>query len=249
MANTTRAQKSVEKSTETINATINNKEQDEKMAKLAAENAALQEMIAKLSERLDAMDKKDNKDTDRENSVSAVDSVDDIVEYPEPDANKQVKIMSMFYGSLNLNNNSNRSAGRILNFSKFGEIKSVLYHDLVDYVNNERKFAEEGYFYILDKAAVYHLGLTNEYNHLVDGDIVNHMMDYSGSELESIVSVMTDAQKDSIANLFADKLYHGKELDLNKIAIISKHLPVSIEQMVQEKKDFDERAKAAKKDD
>lgn len=247
MANTTRAQKSVEKSTESINATINTKEQDEKMAKLAAENAALQEMIAKLSERLDAMDKKDNKDT--ETSVKSVDNVDEIVEYPEPDANKQTKIMSMFYGSLNLNNNSNRSAGRILNFSKFGEIKSVLYHDLVDYVNNERKFAEEGYFYILDKAAVYHLGLTNEYNHLVDGDIVNHMMDYSGSELESIVSVMTDAQKDSIANLFADKLYHGKELDLNKIAIISKHLPVSIEQMVQEKKDFDERAKAAKKDD
>ena len=247
MANTTRAQKSVEKSTEIINATINNKEQEEKMAKLAAENAALQEMIAKLSERLDAMDKKDNKDT--ETSVKSVDAVDEIVEYPEPDANKQIKIMSMFYGSLNLNNNSNRSAGRILNFSKFGEIKSILYHDLVDYVNNERKFAEEGYFYILDKAAVYHLGLTNEYNHLVDGDIVNHMMDYSGSELESIVSVMTDAQKDSIANLFADKLYHGKELDLNKIAIISKHLPVSIEQMVQEKKDFDERAKAAKKDD
>ena len=164
------------------------------------------------------------------------------------DANKQIKIMSMFYGSLNLNNNSNRSAGRILTFQKFGEIKSVLYHDLVDYVNNERRFAEEGYFYILDKAAVYHLGLTNEYSHLVDGDIVNHMMDYSANELESIVSVMTDAQKESIANLFADKLYHGEELDLNKIAIISKHLPVGIEQMVQEKKDFDERAKAAKKD-
>lgn len=244
MANTTRTQKAVEKSTMPTHATINSKEQDEKMAKIAAENAALQEMIAKLSERLDAMDKK-SEETDEENLVPT----DNTGEYTEPDANKQIKIMSMFYGSLNISNNANRSAGRTLTFSKFGEIKSVLYHDLVDYVNNERKFAEEGYFYILDKAAVYHLGLTNEYNHLVDGDIVNHMMDYSGSELESIVSVMTDAQKDSIANLFADKLYHGKELDLNKIAIISKHLPVSIEQMVQEKKDFDERAKAAKKDD
>lgn len=242
MANTTRAQKSVTKTTDTT--TINNKEQDTKMEQLAAENAALQAMIAKLSARIDEMDKA--KEVCEEKA--ATDVVEDTAEYPEPDANKQIKIMSMFYGSLNLNNNSNRSAGRILTFHKFGEIKSVLYHDLVDYVNNERKFAEEGYFYILDKAAVYHLGLTNEYSHLVDGDIVNHMMDYSVNELESIVSVMTDAQKESIANIFADKLYRGEELDLNKIAVISKHLPVGIEQMVQEKKDFDERAKAAKKD-
>lgn len=242
MANTTRTQKSVTKATDTT--TINNKEQDAKMEQLAAENAALQDMIAKLSARLDEMDKAKEACGEK----IATDAVEDTSEYPEPDANKQIKIMSMFYGSLNLNNNSNRSAGRILTFHKFGEIKSVLYHDLVDYVNNERRFAEEGYFYILDKAAVYHLGLTNEYSHLVDGDIVNHMMDYSANELESIVSVMTDAQKESIANLFADKLYHGEELDLNKIAVISKHLPVGIEQMVQEKKDFDERAKAAKKD-
>ena len=94
----------------------------------------------------------------------------------------------------------------------------------------------------------FHLRKGDELELFVDGDIVNHMMDYSANELESIVSVMTDAQKESIANLFADKLYHGEELDLNKIAIISKHLPVGIEQMVQEKKDFDERAKAAKKD-
>ena len=145
MANTTRAQKSVTKTTDTT--TINNKEQDAKMEQLAAENAALQAMIAKLSARLDEMDKA--KEVCEEKA--ATDVVEDAAEYPEPDANKQIKIMSMFYGSLNLNNNSNRSAGRILTFHKFGEIKSVLYHDLVDYVNNERKFAEEGYFYILDK--------------------------------------------------------------------------------------------------
>lgn len=140
MANTTRAQKSATKTTDTT--TINNKEQDAKMEQLAAENAALQAMIAKLSARLDEMDKAKEACGEK----VATDEVEDTSEYPEPDANKQIKIMSMFYGSLNLNNNSNRSAGRILTFHKFGEIKSVLYHDLVDYVNNERRFAEEGYF-------------------------------------------------------------------------------------------------------
>lgn len=216
----------------------------EKMKKLEEENASMRELLAKLSARLDEMETE--KETVATNTTSINREVDVATDYPEPDANKQIKIMSMFYGSLNICNNQNRSVGRTLSFSKFGEIKSVLYHDLVDYVNTERRFAEEGYFYILDKAAVYHLGLTNEYTHLVDGDIVNHMMEYSNSDLESIVSTMTDAQKDSIANLFADKIYHGKEVDLNKIAIISKHLPVSIEQMVQDMHDFDERAKASK---
>lgn len=215
----------------------------EKMKKLEEENASMRELLAKLSARLDEMETKEQEaaptpSINREVAVAT--------DYPEPDANKQIKIMSMFYGSLNICNNQNRSVGRTLSFSRFGEIKSVLYHDLVDYVNTERRFAEEGYFYILDKAAVYHLGLTNEYTHLVDGDIVNHMMEYSNSDLDSIVSTMTDAQKDSIANLFADKIYHGKDVDLNKIAIISKHLPVSIEQMVQDMHDFDERAKATK---
>lgn len=245
MANTNRAQKSTAK---TVTTSAINKEQDAEKSQLAAENQTLKEMLSKLTERLDAMEKEreEAKTVAVSQVVNTIDGEND--EYAEPDANKQIKIMSMFYGSLNLSNNANRSAGRTLTFSKFGEVKSVLYHDLVDYVNNERRFAEEGYFYILDKAAVYHLGLTNEYTKLVDSDIVNHMMDYSVAELDSIASVMTDAQKESIANLFADKLYHGKELDLNKIAVISKHLPVSIEQMVQEKKDFDARAKAAKED-
>lgn len=200
--------------------------------KLKQENEELKKMLSELTEKID------NLSSNKNNEISEVSE-----EYPEPDANKQIKLISMFYGVLNLCNNSNRSAGRILTFSKFGEVKSVLYHDLVDYVNNERRFAEAGYFYILDKASVYHLGLTSEYEHLVDGDIVNHLMDYSVDELDSIVSIMTDVQKQSIADLFSDKLYHGNVMDLNKISIISKYLPVSIEQMVQEKKDFDERAK------
>lgn len=245
MANTNRTQKSTAK---TVTAPVINKEQDIEKSQLASENQMLKDMLAKLTERLDAMEKEQEeaKVVATSQSINAIDNETD--EYAEPDANKQIKIMSMFYGSLNLSNNANRSAGRTLTFSKFGEIKSVLYHDLVDYVNNERKFAEEGYFYILDKAAVYHLGLTNEYTKLVDRDIVGHMMEYSVDELDGIASVMTDAQKESISNLFADKLYRGESLDLNKIAVISKHLPVSIEQMVQEKKDFDERAKASKQD-
>ena len=245
MANTNRTQKATAKA---VVAPVINKEQDVEKAQLASENQILKDMLAKLTERLDAMEKEQEeaKAVATSQSIDVINNETD--EYAEPDANKQIKIMSMFYGSLNLSNNANRSAGRTLTFSKFGEIKSVLYHDLVDYVNNERKFAEEGYFYILDKAAVYHLGLTNEYTKLVDRDIVSHMMEYSVDELDGIASVMTDAQKESISNLFADKLYRGENLDLNKIAVISKHLPVSIEQMVQEKKDFDERAKASKKD-
>lgn len=241
MANTRTQKTAPVTTTEPVNSTA-----DAKMEQLLAENNAMKELLVKLSARLDAMDEKTEAVKE---AVTAPTMTVDTSEYPEPDANKQIKIMSMFYGTLNISDNINRSAGRTLTFTKFGEIKSVLYHDLVNYVNTERRFAEQGYFYILDKAAVYHLGLSNDYAHLVDGDIVNHMMDYNIGELDAIISVMTEAQKDSIANMFADKIYKGNNLDLNKIAVISKYIPVSIEQMVQEKRDFDARAKAANKQD
>ena len=201
--------------------------------KLAKENKELSESISTLMKQMQEL-------SDKINSQSTVanDSPED------PNANKQIKVMSMFYGELNLCNSINRSSGKIITFDKFGQIKSILYHDLVDYVNTERKFAEEGYFYILDKDAVYSLGLSPEYEKLASAEIMNNITTYSDTDVEAIVSVMPDAQRKSMCNIMADRMYHGLTYDLNKLNIIKNVTGIDIQAMANEKKEVAEKMKA-----
>ena len=167
---------------------------------------------------------------------------DDSLKYKEPDANKQVRLVSMYYGVLTLCNSANRNSAKTLKFSKFGEIKSVLYHDLVDYVNNEHKFAEQGYFYILDKAAVYYLGLSSEYEKLVSPEFINNIMSYTEVEIHDVVSTMTPVQQDNLVEVLSNRMFRGESMDMNKIDIINKITGKNIQNKVEEMKKFTDMA-------
>lgn len=210
---------------------------------LASKNAEMEKKIEELQQQLLLLMEENKTKKEQESNIeySYDNNISDEM-YEEPNANKQIKVMSMFFGTLNLCNNKNRTIGKILTFTKFGQIKSVLYHDLVDYVNNERKFAENGYFYILDKAAVYSLGLSTEYEKLVDANIINNILNYNLSEMEAIVSNMTEIQQRTLINVLSNRLYNGETLDMNKIEAINRITNCNIQNIVKEKKDFIERA-------
>jgi len=217
---------------------------DENIKALEAQNAELKNTVNELMSKIQVLlDDKAERET--HDKIVAADmpapKVEAVEHYDEPSANQQIKVMSMYYGTLNLCNSANRSAGKLLTFDKFGQVKSVLYHDLVDYVNNESKFAEQGLFYILDRAAVYSLGLSTEYNKLINKDIVDHITEYSDSDVRDIVGVMPNGQREALANVLADKLYAGVPLDRNKIAIISDVIGVDIQKKANDKKEFAER--------
>lgn len=220
---------------------------DENIKALEAQNAELKNTVNELMSKIQVLlDEKESQNKISEEDVSAPKS-EAVEHYDEPSANQQIKVMSMYYGTLNLCNSANRSAGKLLTFDKFGQVKSVLYHDLVDYVNNESKFAEQGLFYILDRAAVYSLGLSTEYSKLINKDIVDHITEYGDSDLRDIVTVMPNGQREALANVLADKLYAGIPLDRNKIAIISDIIGVDIQQKANDKKDFAQRNGMTKK--
>lgn len=229
--------KTTQENTKPDDVVVNSTTNDE-IEQIKKENEELKSNINILMEQMTKLLEKQNT-PETVSTTSTTDNVeDDGLEYPEPDANKQVRLVSMYYGSLTLCNSMNRNTARMLTFSKFGEIKSVLYHDLVDFVNNERKFAEAGYFYILDKAAVYHLGLSADYKKLVDVNFINNIMNYSDVEVHDIVSTMTTAQQDSLVEILADRMFNGQKMDMNKIDIISKITGKNIQNKVEEKKHF-----------
>lgn len=161
---------------------------------------------------------------------SALNSVPD---QPRPD--ELIKVMSLRYGVLNLNVNDHLA----LRLDKYCEIKPVLYSNLIDIVNQNRSFAEYGYFYILDDRAVYHLGLSNAYKSLVSGDIMNHIDEYSNEQIENILKNVRKEQKDTILYNLSLRLYNNEQVDVNKIKFIGDICGVDIFANVREMHNLD----------
>lgn len=209
----------------TINKT--NVEKDDKIKELEKKNQDLED---KLNQLIELMTTKNSENT--ENKINEKIEQTNLIEYEEPSPNKQVRVMSLCYGSLNLAESKGEKAR--LKFSKYGEIRPCLYSVLMNIVNNNRNFAEKGYFYILDKSVVYHLGLEEEYKKIVNNDCINNICNYNTPEIKDIVSVMNNEQKETMIRLLCDKIYNGETVDYNKIETISKYSNINIQAKVDE---------------
>lgn len=147
--------------------------------------------------------------------------VESDLEFEQPHPHKQIRVMSLYFGTLNLRNGQ----GAKYKFNKYGEIKPMLYDDLIKVINHNRKFAESGYFYILDKAAIYHLGLTEPYENIVGKEVVDNILNYSDVEIHDIFSNIEKRQADNIYRLLCDLFYNlGPKVDYNKVEIIGKSM-------------------------
>lgn len=153
----------------------------------------------------------------------------------QPRSDELIKIMSLRNGVLNLNVNNQVA----LRLDKYCEIKPVLYSNLVDIVNQNRGFAECGYFYILDDRAVYHLGLSEFYKKLVSGDVMNHIDKYSNAEIENILKNIRQEQKDTLIYNLCLRLYNDEQIDTNKLKFIGDICGVDIFAKVREMHDLD----------
>lgn len=212
------------------NVTKNNME-DEKILRLEKENAEIKQQLKELLEVLKAT-KDDTKEELKE--VKKVEEYSDIPEEPAP--NKMIRVLSLCRGSLNLSEDET-GRGKV-KFSKYGEIKPILYSSLINIVNYNRKFAEKGLFYILDKASVYYLGLNNAYNHLVTNDVLDNICEYNDIDIEKIIDSTESSQIDTMVKNLIDRIYAGESVDLNKVKIISNKTGVDILSKVNEMKSF-----------
>lgn len=158
------------------------------------------------------------------------DPVEEVIIPNEPLSNKNIKVMSLCYGSLNLNDGTRVA----LHFDKFGQIKTCLYSTLTSIVNTDTSFAEQGKFYICDKDAVYYLGLYEAYKTIFDFETITNICKYSTSEIEDIVNNMNDSQKKVLVQNIVTRMADGDKFDLNKINIISKSANIDINSEFEE---------------
>lgn len=141
---------------------------------------------------------------------------------PRPD--DMIRIQSLTKGELCLN-----VRGRtVISFNKYGDIKPILYSELMSIVNSNRTFAETGAFYIIDDASVYYLGLSRFYENLLSYEQIESLESWDDELLKSFLPKISDRQKRVIASLFAMKIFKDEKVDRNKVDIISKYCGIDI---------------------
>lgn len=156
----------------------------------------------------------------------------DNLRQPRPDA--MIRLQSLTKGELCLNVNGSVA----INFDKYGDIKPVLYSELMNIVNNNRLFAEEGAFYIMDDASVKYLGLSRYYDSILSYDEIEQLESYSDEELRTIIPKVSDFQKDVISLVFASRMYNDEPVDRNKVEVISKACEIDITKRAREMKEI-----------
>ena len=189
-------------------------------------NAKLLEMLTNLT----AQKAEQPVNTMQKQDVEVVRKNYDNLRQPRPDA--MIRLQSLTKGELCLNVNGSVA----INFDKYGDIKPVLYSELMNIVNNNRRFAEEGAFYIMDDASVKYLGLSRYYDNILSYDEIESLESYSDDELRTIITKISDFQKDVVSLVFANRIYNDEQVDRNKIEIISKACEIDIAKRAREMK-------------
>ena len=189
-------------------------------------NAKLLEMLTNLT----AQKAEQPVNTVQKQDVAVVRKNYDNLRQPRPDA--MIRLQSLTKGELCLNVNGSVA----INFDKYGDIKPVLYSELMNIVNNNRRFAEEGAFYIMDDASVKYLGLSRYYDNILSYDEIESLESYSDDELRTIITKISDFQKDVVSLVFANRIYNDEQVDRNKIEVISKACEIDIAKRAREMK-------------
>ena len=145
-------------------------------------------------------------------------------DYTEPEDGKSIRVRSLFNGTLNLTYGDRR----FVTFNKYGDENRVLYRDLIQIVNMNHKFAEEGYFEIEDASAVYFLGMTYDYNNIIKYKDIENIFSYSDDKVKTLIENASDYQKSLVANRVAHQIVDGKNVDYNKVNLINKLCSVDI---------------------
>lgn len=148
-----------------------------------------------------------------------------------------IKVMSLVNYTLNLST-LGFGKGKIFKFSRFGEMKRILYSDLVDIMESQRKFMESGLFYILDKRVIRHHGLDDIYAKLLDKNKIEEILSGSMENAISLYESANSQQREIINDMFIAKIRDNETVDLNTIAAISRVGKVDLAAKAEEAKSF-----------
>jgi len=134
-----------------------------------------------------------------------------------------ISVMSLIPFPLNLTTREG-GQGSVKRFTRFGEIKKILFKDLIDILDAHPNFLEAGYFYILHKGFIRQNGLDEIYSKILTKDKIELILNTSNAdEAVALYNSATPRQQEIIVQMLIGKVHENSDsVDLNIVDRISR---------------------------
>lgn len=148
-----------------------------------------------------------------------------------------VPVMSLLSYRLNLSTKEG-GQGDVKKFIKFGEVKNILYKDLVDIIEVNRTFMESGYFYILDPLVIRQHGLDEVYSKILTKEKIEEILNNINTEYcIDLYNSSNSNQQKVIVQLLIEKVKNDSgSVNLYTVDRISRLSKIDIAQKAEEEK-------------
>ena len=134
-----------------------------------------------------------------------------------------IEVMSLVPFKLNLSTEK-LGRGRQFSFTRFGEVKRILYNDLASIFENYRSFMEGGFFYILNPKVIRKHGLNDIYEKILTKEMIDNILTFEPDNAVKLYEGAGNAQREIIDGMLINKVKNNdpKDIDFNVISQISK---------------------------
>jgi hypothetical protein len=148
-----------------------------------------------------------------------------------------VPVMSLLPYRLNLSTKEG-GQGDVKKFTRFGEVKNILYKDLVDIIEVDRGFMEAGYFYILDPLVIRQHGLDETYSKILTKEKIDEILTNVNTEYcIDLYNSANPEQQRVIVQLLIEKLKtDSSSVNLYTVDRISRLSKIDIAGRAEEEK-------------
>jgi hypothetical protein len=144
-----------------------------------------------------------------------------------------IRVMSLCPMALNLSTQP-KGRGKVIRFTRFGEVKSILYSQLVDIIDINTSFVQSGMFYIMNKKVVRKHGLDEVYAKILTKEQFEEIVAASSDDAIELYRQSNGAQRENINVILIAKVRDGEIIDLNFVSKISKIGGVDIMEKAKE---------------
>lgn len=148
-----------------------------------------------------------------------------------------IKVMSLVHFRLNLTTEA-KGQGRPFRFTKFGEVKRILYSDLIRIVENHANFLNDGYFVILNKNVVRKLGLNDVYAKILTKEKIERILEGNQSDAVNLFNTANKGQQEVIVKQIIERATRGFDTDLNLLFRLSQIIGYDIQEKINDAKSF-----------
>jgi flagellin-specific chaperone FliS len=140
-----------------------------------------------------------------------------------------IPVMSLLPYPLILTTRS-KGQGKVIKFSSFGEIKQVLYQDMIDILEVSRHFMEDGYYLILDERVIKAHGLQETYSKILSKEQIEKILSGTNNAVELYKTCNPEQQK-ILVTMITEKIVSDPDsVDLNIVDRLSRASGVNISQ-------------------